>query len=160
MSAISNLSFEDVEKMRQIVMESDLKNKGGDLDLSKPIVNLNYRPQDNPFPAMVYDHSKAEPGSQSVKETRNGPLLIVVEAKLGQKIVRNQAELDAALEAGYQLKPPVFGSEESEAGPVDDGYAAFLQEQEAGAEESAEQPKRGRGRPRKEVSPVEVVPAV
>lgn len=55
------------------------------------------------FPKMVYDHANCEP-AQLIKK---GIHEIHVDAVLAHKIVNDQAELDAALEAGFSLKPPV-----------------------------------------------------
>lgn len=144
-----NLSPEEIDKMRRLIAEHDTKNRGGDIDLSKPIVDPNYRYQDHPFPKMIYDHAKATPAHDVEKQTKNGREMIHVPANLGGMIVRNQAELSAALAAGYSLKPPTWELEVVES---DESWEASEAVQPVTADYSeppiVEAPRRGR--PRKE----------
>jgi hypothetical protein len=78
---ISPLTHDEIERMRQIVMQHDGENKRSmnEFDLNNP-PKAPYRHQE--FPRIVYDHVG--------RKTRK---------------VRNHVELEAALGAGYELDP-------------------------------------------------------
>jgi hypothetical protein len=107
-------SREEVERMREIVLRSD-RGSINVFDLNNP-PKVPYKHQE--FPKMVYDHSKAEPSREVVKKTREGEEMVHIAAKLGQKIVNNEAELAEALASGYVEEPPVFGAPD-EGGDID-----------------------------------------
>jgi hypothetical protein len=77
---ISPLSHDEIERMRQIVMQHDSEGKRtmNEFDLNNP-PKTPYRHQE--FPRIVYDHV----GRKTLK-------------------VRNQAELENAIGAGYELE--------------------------------------------------------
>ena len=78
---ISPLTHDEIERMRQIVMQHDGANRQSmnEFDLNNP-PKQPYRHQE--FPRIVYDHA----GRMTLK-------------------VRSQAELEQALGAGYELDP-------------------------------------------------------
>lgn len=118
----SELSHEEIARMRQIVQMHDAKRGPMQtIDLNNP-PKEPYRFQK--FPKMVYDLGKSFDGH------------------LITKIVRSESELSAALEAGYSEQAPAFGQMPEE------HLSVALQREVHQAEQALEQAhKRGPGRP-------------
>ena len=68
------------------------------------------------FPKMIYNHKASKRGRIITRINPNTyeETQIHVAEKIVHKVVQNQAELDEALKAGWELKPPKFGEIEPE----------------------------------------------
>lgn len=116
------LSFEEVQRMRQIVAQFDADRKPMQtIDLNNP-PKEPYRFQK--FPKMVYDLENSVPGS------------------LVTQVVRSQEELDSAIERGWSEEAPAFGDGR------DEYLSPTLQAEADRVQEEIETERRKRGRPR------------
>jgi hypothetical protein len=99
---VSPLTHDEIERMRQIVMQHDSEGKRtmNEFDLNNP-PKAPYRHQE--FPRIVYDHV----GRKTLK-------------------VRNQAELENALGAGYELEAFAPEVAEPELSPAERAEVARL----------------------------------
>lgn len=128
-----NLSASEIEKLRKLVALHDQKNRPQDLDLSKPVI-VPY--QYSAFPKMLYMHSACRPAFNVQKgvDAQQLPILQHVPAKLVTRVVHSESELTAAVNAGWDPKPPAF---EAPAAPKEEEFdlAAWEKQQ---AEQAAE----------------------
>lgn len=135
----AQLSHEEAERLREILMQHDKKNNAGpnSFDLHNPKVPP-YRHQE--FPKLVYHHENSKPSKDTAKINRDGNQEVIhTPAHLATKQVNNQDELEAALAAGYQEKPPVLkhvGLNPEEESEID-----------LGGEEEQESPLEGMTKP-------------
>jgi hypothetical protein len=101
---ISQLSHEDIEKMRQIVQAHDNNGKINTFDLNKP-PQEPYRFRE--FPCMLYDHARRR-----------------------HKTVHSEEERKTALAAGFRRDPfPAEEIKEVELDPADAAEAAAIDKQ-------------------------------
>ena len=115
MSAVdaANLSANEIERMREIVLAHDRDKSKNVFDLSKPPV-VKY--EHKKFPMMLYDHKNAEPPRDEIRPTPQGANdLVHVPAKIRTRMVHSEAELKSALDAGWKEKPPVFDAPDMDA---------------------------------------------
>lgn len=118
------LSFEEIERMRQIVQAHDgERTPMKTIDLNNPPKEPYYFQR---FPMMIYDLEASTP------------------TKIIHRTIRSEAELEAALNEGWSQDAPAFGEEREE--PLSAAYQA----EAARVQEQIEESRRRRGRPRKD----------
>lgn len=105
-SQVPQFTAEEIEKMRSLVLAHDKeKNAVNVFDPNNP-PKVPYSHKE--FPKVVYDHKASKPSRDKLVMQHGTEHVQHVPAKLATKNVNNQAELDAALAEGWELKPPVL----------------------------------------------------
>ena len=99
-------SAEEIEKMRSVVLAHDKQHNAVNVfdPNNPPKVPYTHKA----FPTIVYDHKASKPSRDKLVMQHGTEHVQHVPAHLATKTVNNQAELDEALKAGFQLKPPVL----------------------------------------------------
>jgi uncharacterized protein YecA (UPF0149 family) len=129
----SNLTQQEIESMRALVAQHDNEGKISEFDLNKP-PKVPYRHQD--FPRMVYNHKLSAPSRVDLVKGKDGDVQERhVEPKIVSKIVHDEDELEAALEAGWSKEVPPLHSE-----------AAIEGELAVEESEEIESPRRSKGK--------------
>lgn len=106
---INNLSQDQIEALRKVVMQSDNGGKIAEFDLNNP-PKVPYRHQ--AFPKLVYNHAASEPSRIEI-DTENGKRVERhIEPKLVTMKVTDQEHLEKALEAGWSEEVPSQHSDE------------------------------------------------
>jgi hypothetical protein len=104
-SILSTFSSGQIEELRNAIVRRDSQQaKEGMIDINNP-PKVPYVFQK--FPMMVYKHSKAQSSRDELRQNRDQVEIVHIPAKLGEKVVNSEEELEAALEAGYSEKPPL-----------------------------------------------------
>lgn len=107
---VSNLSQDQIEAMRQVVMQSDNSAKSTEFDLNNP-PKVPYRHQ--AFPKMIYNHEASEPSRVEVDYENGKRVEKNIEPKIVSAKVGSQEELEEALAAGWSEEvPPQHSGEE------------------------------------------------
>ena len=103
------LSFAEIDRMRDILAQQDARRTPNVFDLSKPPV-VPYSHQE--FPKTVYHHKQSKPGRIITREVaidgRPVDSTHHVAPKIVSKTVKNADELQKALADGWDEKPPTF----------------------------------------------------
>jgi hypothetical protein len=107
-TAQQQLTPEDAEKMRELLLRYDHANSNKPVDLNKVVVPYEFRQ----FPMVVYNHTKSKPGFHVLKNNGNGEFIEFTGAQYATRTVRSQKELDQALKEGFVTDPPVFDDPE------------------------------------------------
>ena len=110
----SIFSPDEIEKMRNTVLRADKERNGGrDIDLNKPVSPAYSFKK---FPMIVYKHDTSVGPHDVEKESpQKVKYMAHVPAKYDQRVVKNEMELEKALSAGYEEKPPDFNTVEAAA---------------------------------------------
>lgn len=106
---VSNFSQDQIEAMRQVVMQSDNGAKSSEFDLNNP-PKAAYRHQ--AFPKLVYNHEASEPSRIEIVIENGRNTEKHIEPKLVSAKVNSAEELEDALAAGWSEEvPPQHSSE-------------------------------------------------
>ncbi len=109
----SNLSQDEAEKLREMLLQYDRDRVPNVFDLSNPPTKP-YKHQE--FPKIVYDHAKSvKEHADTTKDVLGNVQVVAVPHFYATKTVASQEELDAALDAGYSETPPTFEDHKEEA---------------------------------------------
>ena len=140
--AEQNISAEEADRLREMLLKYDRDRPPNVFDLSKPPVK-SYTHQ--AFPKVVYNHEASVPEHViKKKDLLNNAYQQLEPAKLVTKNVNSSEELADELEQGWSTKPPVFDQGEA------DWYTQPTNVLPVLASEPAQHvAPRGPGRPRK-----------
>jgi hypothetical protein len=109
---LNSFTESQIEELRSAILRRD-KNQA-----QSNLIDINNPPKQpytfEKFPMAVYLHKKAAPSRDEIRQNRDQIEVVHIPAKLGEKIVHNEDELQAALAQGYSEKAPTPGHLESE----------------------------------------------